>query len=203
MATLKQRILELVAKRPGLTDREITDTLKGPGNLQQDVNQACRGLERQGIVARSVRPDGRLANYLVEGQTAHPEQQQRRVHDAEGLTEDFIKDAIDKWLRAQGWETAIAWGRKRGIDIVARRQSESWIIEAKGQGISPQAQGNYFLNGLSELLSRMDNPSARYSLAFPDLRRYQGLWERLPRLVKEKLSLSMLFVDASGTVRET
>lgn len=202
MAILKQRILELIAKRQGLTDREITDLLKGPGTPQQDVNQACRGLEKQGVVTRSVRPDGRIGNYPVEGQPARLEQQRRLAHDAEGLSEDFIKDAIDKWLCAQSWETAIAWGRERGIDIVARRESERWIIEAKGQGNSPQEQGNYFLNGLSELLNRMDDPSARYSLAFPDLRRYQGLWDRLPRLVKDKLGISMLFVDANGTIRE-
>jgi len=204
MATLKHRILELVERQPGLTDREITDILKGPGQPQQDVNQACRGLVKQAALIRQGRPDGKIGNYLAEGQAQlkNPGQDGGRIDDAGGLSEDFVKEAVRTWLHAHGWETEIAWGREKGIDIVARRQSESWIIEAKGQGISPQAQGSYFLNGLSELLCRMDDPSSRYSLAFPDLRRYRGLWERLPRLVKDKLGLSMLFVNPTGGIRE-
>jgi hypothetical protein len=96
----------------------------------------------------------------------------------------------------------IRWGRDRGIDIEARRSAKPWIIEAKGRGTSPQEQGNYFLNGLAELVQRMTDPTARYSLAFPDLPRYRGLWNRLPALVKNRLRLSMLFVDEMGAVRE-
>jgi hypothetical protein len=109
---------------------------------------------------------------------------------------------VERWLRASGWEPRIAWGGSRGIDIDARRSTERWIIEAKGRGKSPQEQGNYFLNGLAELLQRMSDSAARYSLAFPDLPRYHGLWERLPSLVKARLRLTMLFVDEQGNVRE-
>jgi hypothetical protein len=109
---------------------------------------------------------------------------------------------VEQWLRVAGWDPKVAWGGARGIDIDARRSTERWIIEAKGRGNSPQEQGNYFLNGLAELLQRMDDPDARYSLAFPDLPRYQGLWQRLPALVKMRLRLGMLFVDEKGNVRE-
>jgi hypothetical protein len=105
-------------------------------------------------------------------------------------------------LREHEWEPNIAWGRSRGIDIDARRSTERWIVEAKGRGNSPQEQGNYFLNGLGELLQRMTDSNARYSLAFPDLPRYRGLWKRLPPLVKDRLGVTVLFVDEKGNVLE-
>jgi hypothetical protein len=202
MATLKQHILDLIKRRPGLTDRGIADILKGPGSAQQDVNRTCRELAERSILVRRIREDGLKGNYLSEEQTIQPLQRPIDARAAEALSEDFIKRVLDVWLRERGWRPEIAWGRQRGIDIQACRKSERWVIEVKGKGISPQAQGNYFLNGLSELLNRITDPSARYSLALPDLPRYQRLWKRLPHLVKHKLGLSMLFVDAKGTIRE-
>ena len=63
MATLKQQIIELVDREPGLTDRQITDRLKGPGHPPQAVNQACRQLERGGVLHRKRRDDGLIGNY--------------------------------------------------------------------------------------------------------------------------------------------
>ena len=110
---------------------------------------------------------------------------------------------MQRWLRDQGWETKIAWGKSTGIDIEARRGTERWIIEAKGRGVSPQAQGNYFLGVLAELVQRMTDADCRYSLAFPALARYQRLWNRLPALAKSRLKVSMLFVDERGNVVES
>lgn len=201
MATLKQRILELITKQPGLTDRQIADILEGPGSRQQPVNQACNSLQRSGELVRATKPDGRIGNFLPEGQTLPPQVSQRQSQKSESLSEDFVKRAVGAWLRSQGWEVKIAWGGEHGADILAQRSADRWIIEAKGHGGYPQKQGNYFLNGLSELMQRMDNPATRYSLAFPDIPRYRGLWERLPSLVKKRLGFSMLFVDDNGEVR--
>lgn len=201
MATLKQKILELLESRPGLTDREITNILDGHKKRQQPVNIACRGLEQSGKLRRIIRPDGRIGNFLPSGVSSLSQVKQQQSQSTNLLSEDFVKKAVANWLVGQGWEVRIAWGGERGVDILSQRSTERWIIEAKGHGDYPQKQGNYFLNGLSELLQRMDDPSARYSLAFPDIPRYVGLWERLPKLVKDRLNLSMLFVDENGTVR--
>jgi len=64
MATLSDRIVEILRKQPGLSDREITDLLSGPGAAQQPVNQAGRLLESRGVILRSKRSDGRIGNYL-------------------------------------------------------------------------------------------------------------------------------------------
>jgi hypothetical protein len=59
---------------------------------------------------------------------------------------------------------------------------------------------NYFVAILGEMLQRMDDPNARYSIALPDLAQFRGLWERLPRLAKTRTRISALFVDAKGHV---
>jgi hypothetical protein len=63
MATWKERIIELMSSSPGLTDREITDRLAGPGSSQQIVNRKCRELEREGRLVRRRRQDGLIGNF--------------------------------------------------------------------------------------------------------------------------------------------
>lgn len=60
---------------------------------------------------------------------------------------------------------------------------------------------NYFIAILGELLQRMDDASARYSIALPNIR-FRGLWARLPHLAKSRPQISALFVDGSGRVEE-
>lgn len=66
MASLPEQIIELLNRVPGLTDREITDRLRGTHAPQQPVNQACRNLERGGRLHRQQRNDGKIGNYVIE-----------------------------------------------------------------------------------------------------------------------------------------
>ncbi len=61
---------------------------------------------------------------------------------------------------------------------------------------------NYFLSILGELLQRMDDPDARYSIALPDMQQFRRLWQRLPQLAKARTTISALFVSPSGKVEE-
>ncbi len=127
-----------------------------------------------------------------------------RKRNPNPLEEDEVKDLLQKHLEGRGWRVEeVKWGQEPGIDVLATRSGQRWIIEAKGwaDGKEPQ-QGNYFGSALSELLQRMDDEKARYSLAFPDLPRYRGLWDRLPALAKRRAGIDCLFVDISGNVIE-
>jgi hypothetical protein len=42
ISTLNERIIELLKIENGLTDREITDRIKGRGEPQQNVNITCK-----------------------------------------------------------------------------------------------------------------------------------------------------------------
>jgi hypothetical protein len=203
VATLKERIADLVASSPGLTDRELTDHLIGRSAGQQAVNQAARSLEATGHLLRRDRSDGKIGNYpsgvtRAEGEVA----MEQRADPLEGLSEDDVKRGVEAWLRAAGWEVKVKWGRDRGIDIEAARGNARWIIEAKGCGSRDQMRVNYFLSMLGELLQRMEDPIARYSIALPDMKQFRGLWARLPNLAKSRTTISALFVDATGRVDE-
>ena len=119
-----------------------------------------------------------------------------------GLSEDEIKQSIKEYLDKNNWNASIAWGQKPGIDIDAHRNGVRWIIEVKGHGTLNPMRVNYFLAVLGELLQRMDDSNAKYSIALPDLQQFRNLWIKLPRLAKQKTGISCLFVDSTGNIRE-
>ena len=61
--TLKNEILRLLQREPGLTDRQITDRLRGQGEPQQPANVACRQLEQAGLLERR-KESRRIRNYV-------------------------------------------------------------------------------------------------------------------------------------------
>jgi hypothetical protein len=200
--TLKERILQLLATKPGLTDREITNELRGQEALQQPINQAAAALQKAGRLRRRKRADGRIANFLVGDANAAAPTPSDAPEQAKAsfMSEDDVKRAVQAWLEAGGWHVKVAWAHERGIDINAHRPGCHWIIEAKGEGSLQPMRVNYFLCVLGEILQRMGDPSAQYSVAFPDLPQYRGLWQRMPTLAKERARISALFVSKTGRI---
>ncbi len=56
----------LVALRPGISDREIAETVYGPGSRSEIVAEACRALAFEKAIKRRLRRDGVFGNYLAE-----------------------------------------------------------------------------------------------------------------------------------------
>ena len=203
MATLRQEILDLVEKVPGLTDREITNRLRGRGKPQQPINQVCRQLKGDGLLSRTTRADGLIGNYRTDKPVEQSGASRRSSPSAsDPLSEDSLKRALDSWFKAHGWRTKIAQGQAPGIDVDAQRGSERWVVEVKGRGSRPEMRANYFIAVLGELLQRMDDPSAKYSIALPDLDQFHGLWDRLPDLAKQRAQVTALFIDERGAIKE-
>jgi hypothetical protein len=124
-------------------------------------------------------------------------------HAVDGwLSEDDVKERVTAWLERSGWRAEVAWGKSRGTDILALSGDNRWLIEAKGGGSLQPMRVNYFLMILGEVLQRMEHPTARYSIALPDMRQFRGLWARLPSLAKKRLGITALFVDKDGDVEE-
>jgi hypothetical protein len=203
VATLKDQIMTLVRSTPGLTDREMTDRIFDPGVGPQATNQAARALAASRQIIRRSRPDGKIGNFPADspdqesGRSSVPENTQ-----SEMLSEDEVKRTLQAWLEASGWQVSVVWGRGRGIDLDAKRNGQRWIIEAKGCGSVNPMRVNYFLSILGELLQRMDDPDAHYSIALPEMKQFRRLWDRLPQLAKYRTTISALFVDRSGKVEE-
>jgi hypothetical protein len=119
-----------------------------------------------------------------------------------GITEDYVKNALKNHFENNNWTCEIAWGTTKGIDILATKNNEHWIIEVKGGGSLTQMRGNYFLAVLGEILQRMENRNTKYSIAFPAMQRYKKLWDNLPQLAKERLNITCFFVDKENNVIE-
>jgi hypothetical protein len=205
MASLPQELLQFVKKSPGLTDREITDALRGKSAPQQPINIAARGLVTRGQLLRKRRPDGLIGNYPTDEKLRVVEPPRRNPPakaDLADQSEDKIKHWLKEWLVAAGWHAEVVWARDRGIDVVAFRDAKRWIIEVKGIGSLPAMRVNYFLAILGETLQRMSDPESKYSICLPDVQQFRNLWARLPQLAKERTQITALFVDTSGQVTE-
>ena len=204
LPTIKEKILTALQMGSGLTDRELTDLLFAETVGQQKVNQAARSLEQQHTLVRRERADGKIGNFLVEGQPLSDFEGDKKVKQSNkateklGMSEDEVKQKLKEWLESDGWEVRVKWGHARGIDIDATRGEERWIIEAKGSGSRTEMRNNYFLGVLGETLQRMNEESASFSVAFPDLQKFRRLWAELPTVVKVKLKMTALFVGVDG-----
>ncbi|MDD4681467.1 MAG: MarR family transcriptional regulator [Clostridia bacterium] len=197
--TLKERIL-LVLKNGPLSDRELADRILGKGSPQQSVNQACRQLAGKGIISRTEPP---IRNILVgeHADIVSPlcEVSNKGLSDSQ-LQEEAIKDVLNDYLINAGWQTKVAWGGTHGTDIEATRGSERWLIEVKGCGSRNAMRVNYFLSILGEILQRMDDCNAHYSIALPDMQQFRNLWSRLPALAKERTTIDAIFVSETGQI---
>ncbi len=195
------RIYEFVRANPGKSEIEIAVGVFGVGTPQQRVNPTMRLLSSRQLVIRD-KTNGAFRYRAADENWTPPPATARSPNsqDIEGLTEDQIKGVLRTWLEASGYQTRIAMGKERGIDIDARREKERWIIEVKGPGSLQPMRVNYFISMLGELLQRMDDPEAKYSIALPDLAQYRGLWQRLPTLAKERTTISAIFVSTKGEV---
>ena len=204
MTSLPNQILLLIKKAPGLTDREITNRLRGSSAPQQPINIAARGLEGRGGLVRRKREDGLIGNYPGERVLIpRPVTAKPITSEVKGdLSEDRLKQYLENWLRHEGWEVEVAWGRSHGTDIRAFRGGKRWMIEVKGIGSRAEMRVNYFIGILGETLQRMEDPYSRYSIALPDVQQFRNLWKRLPRLAKKRTQISALFVSSSGEVIE-
>ncbi|HEX9809593.1 MAG TPA: MarR family transcriptional regulator, partial [Alphaproteobacteria bacterium] len=160
-------------------------------------------LEARGQITRRQRSDGRIGNWLM-GDNREAIVKSTTVaassSNDSSLSEDAVKKFLMAWLERDGWEVAVAWGKSRGVDIEAKRAGKRWLIEVKGCGSRPEMRVNYFIGMLGELLQRMDDSQARYSIALPDMKQFRGLWARLPTLAKQRLGLSILFVAETGHI---
>ena len=195
---IQDRVIELL-HREALDDDQLATEL---GVIRQQINQACRALERQGVLSRVTGPRGKIVNHLT-GSGAPPRSTpgsaRALTRSALGaITEDDVKATVGAWLEHKGFRVAVAWGHAPGIDIDARRGEEHWVIEAKGTGRYDQMSRNYFFGVIGSLLQRMTEENAHYALAMPDVPPFVNLVARFPELARRRTHLWFLLVSRDG-----
>ena len=203
MATLKEQIIAELKKENGRSDRDLTDKILGADKTQNSVYAACRELNAQGIIRRTPPP---VMNYLNDRylRVTMPVQQEPKITTDKplttGLDEESIKIILNDHLKADGWQVKVSSGKDYGADIVANRGLEKWIIEIKGCGSNYAMRANYFHSIIGEILLRMDDTKAKYSIALPDMQQFRNLWQRFPRLAKDRTQINAIFISSDGAV---
>lgn len=122
------------------------------------------------------------------------------------MTEEFVKNAIIRFLSRSEWGTNLQFGtlREPGVDIKVRhnRYSRYFLIECKGQGAGRSSSEVSFVYSLGQIISRMkSNGTTRYyyGLGLPEKSAKIAL-RRLPWQVAKKLLLYVFSVTAEGKV---
>jgi hypothetical protein len=110
-----------------------------------------------------------------------------------------VRAVLEAFLRQNGWEPS-ASKRTAGVEVEGWRGVERWVISLHEEAWTSQDYGPLFMQMVGELLTVMDDRSAVYSLALPESGPFQGLWESLPLLARDRLGVTALFVDPSGRV---
>lgn len=199
MATVEQKIVEVVSRIPGLSQTQIAREIYGPDGYQQQVNQHLSVLVGRGLIKKE--GDSRFKYFPGKEIFPEPAKSTSKPSETEiNLTEDQIKVVLKEWLEADGYTVKVAMGKQQGIDIEATRNEERWVIEVKGPGSRDAMRVNYFLAILGETLQRMGDENSRYSIALPDMQQYRNLWARLPKLAKQRTRIDAMFVNSDGKV---
>ncbi len=108
-------------------------------------------------------------------------------------TEDLSK-LVRTWLDEHGWDyTEIK------NEILARNENERWIINV--QGIK-RGRKQTLPSKVTEIITRMEDPTIHYSLAFNDSPLTRRQWNEISPYVKEQLKLSVLLADKQGNIQE-
>lgn len=192
--TQKEKIIMELLNEGGQTDTQLETKL----NMRhQSINQACRELEREGLLIRD-KSQGVIRN--IPTKKPYVPKTQVQPAETEGLHEEPMKQILNAWLKEQGWSTRVAWGKSHGTDIDATKDNQRWIIEVKGCGSRNAMRVNYFLAILGEMLQRMDDPNAKYSIALPDMQQFRNLWNRLPKLAKDRTCIDAIFISENGAI---
>ena len=108
-------------------------------------------------------------------------------------TEDLSK-LIRSWLDEHGWDyTEIK------NEILAQHENERWVINV--QGIK-RGRKQTLPSKVTELITKIQDPSIHYSLAFNDSPMTRRQWNEISPVVKKQLKLSVLLADKQGNIRE-
>ncbi len=186
---LERKILSLL-EAEHLSDLQLSNMILGPPIL--NIIAACRRLEKNNKLQRIKNGNGEIINLLI----------QVRMPD-EHINKDDLKNLLFKHLKKTGWTILfVSEHNKKGIDIIAERDSKKWLIEVKGCTITKGIVLQDFFLMLGKLLFFMKDPSAKYSIAVPEMKNSHKLWDKLPSDAKQRTDISILYGQRNGDFTE-
>lgn len=215
--TVADDVLDALCARPG--GMKDTDLAKILDKNHPYINQVCRRLADQGLIARE-HCYGAIVNGLNDGAAAADPQAGQGVSTmtAEWAWEGNVQSRVATYLAGAGWSiirVADTAQRERGVDIIAERGGQRLLVEAKGWPSSTYARGEHagqpkqtqpstqasiwFAEGLVTLIRRGGTPGAHLGLALPDIQRYRTLLDEVEWALG-RLGITVFLVSAQGAV---
>ena len=111
-------------------------------------------------------------------------------------TED-LRRILAAWLNERGWQTTEFPNK-----IQAEKDGITWIIEVQGTHRGRRQPLPAKINSILKDISEDTASSIRYSVAFNDSSVYRKQWSEIPKVVKNKLNVSVILADKSGNIQE-
>lgn len=108
-------------------------------------------------------------------------------------TED-LNNILKSWLDENGYTYSEAKN-----ELIAQNEDRTWIINV--QGIK-RGRKQTLPNKISELIMKIEDRDAYYSIAFNDTNLTRRQWNEISKVVKEQLKLSVLLADKQGNIYE-
>ncbi len=110
--------------------------------------------------------------------------------------EGFVQHSIEAHFASQGYE--LLDEGYTDLACVDPQSGQRWVIEAKGHSSSI---GLDFNTCMGQLLKRMlDDETARFGLALPDIPPYRKQLRQISRRVRRALNLHWLLVSSDAAV---
>ncbi|SHL55523.1 hypothetical protein SAMN02745136_05167 [Anaerocolumna jejuensis DSM 15929] len=107
--------------------------------------------------------------------------------------EIFIQEAIEHYFL--GYDFII--NASGHVDLIAEKENEKWIIEAKGLTSSV---GVDFNTCLGQLIKSMKDSKTIYAIAVPKIDSYKRQCEMISDYFRKLVGLHILVVDRTGNV---
>ena len=215
--TVAGDVLQALSDHPtGMTDSELATAL---GRRHKSINQTCRILANQGLLARDSSYGGIINRLTSDPPPAIRDAPPQSTSMAtQWAWEGNVQSRVATHLAATGWSiirVADTAQRERGVDIIAEQDGQRLLVEVKGWPSSTYARGEragqpkptqpttqaavWFAEGLTTLIRRGTEPGSRLALALPDMPRYRTLLGEAAWAL-DRLEITVFLVDAEGTV---
>lgn len=108
--------------------------------------------------------------------------------------EAFIQEAIENYFSNKGFVI-----EKDGqIDLIAKKNDEKWIVEAKG--ITSQITVD-FNTCIGQLVKSMASPAWNYAIAIPCEDKYKVQCVKLPEYFRKNNNLYFIIVNENGQIK--
>lgn len=108
--------------------------------------------------------------------------------------EAFIQEVIEHYFSIEGFATE----KDSQIDLVAEKDDEKWIVEAKGSTSQITVDFN---TCIGQLAKSMASPFIKYAIAIPYDEKYKYQCIRLPDYFRENNNLHIIVIDGNGQVQ--